>query len=134
MQAIISIPLTGKLTIEEDGLLDFWEKTYETFQTYEMRSFHSFTHWQMICFSFPLLFQFSFSSRVCLFHFTFLIYLTVHPIGYLSTGIKVSFWQVFMYLILFSINLFIQEHFTWKANVSCWLKVKSLSFNLFSNL
>lgn len=64
MQAVISIPLTGKLTIEEDGLLDFWEKTYETFQTYEMRSFHSFTHWQMICFSFPLLFQFSFSSRV----------------------------------------------------------------------
>ena len=92
MQAIISIPLTGKLTTEEDGLLDFWEKTYETFQTYEMRSFHSFTHWQLTFF-FPFLCFFNLVSApgFCLFHFTFLIYLTVHPIGYLSTGIKVSF-------------------------------------------
>ena len=61
-------------------------------------------------FPFPLLS----ASGFCLFPFTFLIYLTICPRGYLSMGIKVNFWQIKIHSMSFPVLNIILLAFSWK--------------------
>lgn len=123
--------------IEEEDLLNLWEKYMDWDFPNTWNEFIS--QWCTLAndiFPFPWFFNWISAPGFLCLQFTFMVYLTVHPIVYLSRGIQISFLQiksaewVFMDLILFSISLLTQERLTWKSNVFCWLKAKSLRFNL----